>query len=86
MSPTTSQTGWGLLGPGLSHLSSTRMLSGYGSRPRKTWAARPEEPASPEAASPAARRAGVTRSSSTGRINLHNKFLCKQMSDLFFLL
>ena len=46
----------------------------------------PEEPPSPGAASPAAKRAGVTWSSSTGRINLHNKFLCKQMSDLFFLL
>lgn len=52
MSPTTSQTGWGLLGPGLSHLSSTRMLSGYGSRPRKTWAARPRGAGKPRSSFP----------------------------------
>lgn len=47
----------------------------------------PEEQQALGPASPAAKRAGVTFASSrTGKINLHNKFLCKQMSGFFFLL
>lgn len=91
MSLTSSRMGWGPLALGCpaspSRGSSVALGHGPGRPGQHGSKPVPEEQRAPGPASPAAKRAGVTFASSrTGKINLHNKFLCKQMSGLFFLL
>ena len=90
MNLSTSWMGWGPLALGRPP-PPTRQLSGSRSWPRKTRAAQlqagPKGAASPRPSFPGCQENwGDFTSSRTSKINLHDKFLCKQMSGLFFLL